>query len=720
MTEDESTPLLTETGTLSVTDLDGADEAKFLAGNGTPSAGALGSLAITEGGAWTYQVDNSKVQYLGEGETKVETFTVQSVDGTEHTVTITITGVNDAAVITGSDSGSVTEDESTPLLTETGTLSVTDLDGADEAKFLAGNGTPSAGAWGSLAITEGGAWTYQVDNSKVQYLGEGETKVETFTVQSVDGTEHTVTITITGVNAWTGTYTSTPAQQGAVRLGRAKPGLTRSTRYRDQVETFTVQSVDGTEHTVTITITGVNDAAVITGSDSGSVTEDESTPLLTETGTLSVTDLDGADEAKFLAGNGTPSAGALGSLAITEGGAWTYNVDNSKVQYLGEGETKVETFTVQSVDGTEHTVTITITGVNDAAAVITGSDSGSVTEDESTPLLTETGTLSVTDLDGADEAKFLAGNGTPSAGALGSLAITEGGAWTYQVDNSKVQYLGEGETKVETFTVQSVDGTEHTVTITITGVNDAAVITGSDSGSVTEDESSPLLTETGTLSVTDLDGADEAKFLAGNGTPSAGALGSLAITEGGAWTYQVDNSKVQYLGEGETKVETFVVTSVDGTEHTVTITITGVNDEAVITGTDTGSVTEDESTPLLTETGTLSVTDLDGDEAKFLAGNGTPSAGALGSLAITEGGAWTYQVDNSKVQYLGEGRDQGRDLHRAVCGWHRAHRHHHHHRRQRCGGHSPAPTPAACDRRREHPAADRDRHPERDRSGRRR
>ncbi|WP_429155672.1 retention module-containing protein, partial [Aeromonas media] len=326
---------------------------------------------------------------------------------------------------------------------------------------------------------------------------------------------------------------------------------------------------------VTGTVTPVNDAAIIAGSDTGGVTEDESTPLLTETGTLSVTDLDGADEAKFVAGNGTPSAGALGSLAITEGGAWTYNVDNSKVQYLGEGEIKVETFTVQSVDGTEHTVTITITGVNDSA-VIGGTDSGAVTEDEAKPTLTETGTLSVTDLDGADEAKFLAGNGTPSAGALGSLAITEGGAWTYQVDNSKVQYLGEGETKVETFTVQSVDGTEHTVTITITGVNDSAVIGGTDSGAVTEDESTPLLTETGTLSVTDLDGADEAKFLAGNGTPSAGALGSLAITEGGAWTYQVDNSKVQYLGEGETKVETFVVTSVDGTEHTVTITITGV------------------------------------------------------------------------------------------------------------------------------------------------
>ncbi|WP_422842109.1 VCBS domain-containing protein, partial [Aeromonas dhakensis] len=495
------------------------------------------------------------MQYLGEGETKVETFVVESVDGTTHTVTITITGVNDAAVITGSDTGGVTEDEANPTLTETG----------------------------------------NVDNSKVQYLGEGETKVET----------------------------------------------------------FVVESVDGTTHTVTITITGVNDAAVITGSDTGGVTEDEANPTLTETGTLSVTDVDGADEAKFVSGNGTPSVGALGSLTITEGGTWTYNVDNSKVQYLGEGETKVETFVVESVDGTTHTVTITITGVNDSA-VIGGVDSGNVVEDETNPTLTETGTLTVSDVDGADEAKFVSGNGTPSVGALGSLTITEGGTWTYNVDNSKVQYLGEGETKVETFTVASVDGTTHTVTIT--GVNDSAVIGGVDSGNVVEDETNPTLTETGTLTVSDVDGADEAKFVAGNGTPSAGALGSLSITETGAWTYNVDNSKVQYLGEGETKVETFTVASVDGTTHTVTITITGVNDAAVITGSDTGGVTEDEANPTLTETGTLTVTDVDGaDEAKFVAGNGTPSAGALGSLTITEGGTWTYNVDNSKVQYLGEG-----------------------------------------------------------------
>ncbi|WP_141742670.1 VCBS domain-containing protein, partial [Aeromonas hydrophila] len=129
--------------------------------------------------------------------------------------------------------------------------------------------------------------------------------------------------------------------------------------------------------------------------------------------------------------------------------------------------------------------------------------------------------------------------------------------WSYNVDNSKVQYLGEGETKVETFTVESVDGTTHTVTITITGVNDGAVVAGDDLGAVTEDLNvvGGKLSDSGVLTISDAD-QGQATFVAGNGTPSNGALGSLSITETGAWSYNVDNSKVQYLGEGETKVET--------------------------------------------------------------------------------------------------------------------------------------------------------------------
>ncbi|MBO1405525.1 hypothetical protein BVJ64_19155, partial [Vibrio cholerae] len=384
-----------------------------------------------------------------------------------------------------------------------------------------------------------------------------------------------------------------------------------------------------------------------------------------------ISDLDGADEVAFKTDptSITASDGALGSLSITADGTWTYNVDNSKVQYLGKDEQKVETFIVQSVDGTPHTVTIIITGVNDGSVQISGSDdAGAVTEDLNvvSGQLSDSGQLKISDLDGADEVAFKTDptSITASDGALGRLSITANGTWTYNVDNSLVQYLGKGETKQETFTVQSVDGTPHTVTITITGVNDDSVqISGSDdAGAVTEDLNvvSGLLSDSGQLKISDLDGADEVAFKtdAASIKASDGALGSLSITADGTWTYNVDNSKVQYLGKDEQKVETFTVQSVDGTEHTVTITITGVNDGSVqISGSDAaGAVTEDLNvvSGQLSDSGQLKISDLDGaDEVAFKTDptSITASDGALGRLSITANGTWTYNVDNNKVQY---------------------------------------------------------------------
>ncbi|WP_232471794.1 hypothetical protein [Aeromonas salmonicida] len=51
-------------------------------------------------------------------------------------------------------------------------------------------------------------------------------------------------------------------------------------------------------------------------------------------------------------------------------------------------------------------------------------------------------------------------------------------------------------------------------------VNDGAVISGNDTGAVLEDESTPTLTETGSLTVTDVDGADEAKFVPATAWPA--------------------------------------------------------------------------------------------------------------------------------------------------------------------------------------------------------
>ena len=73
------------------------------------------------------------MQALNVGQTLTDTFTATTVDGTAQLVTVTINGANDAAVITGPVTGTVTEaggvNNGTPgTPTATGNLNSTDVD----------------------------------------------------------------------------------------------------------------------------------------------------------------------------------------------------------------------------------------------------------------------------------------------------------------------------------------------------------------------------------------------------------------------------------------------------------------------------------------------------------------------------------------------------------------------------------------------------------------
>src|SRR6185295_3844241 len=172
----------------------------------------------------------------------------------------------------------------------------------------------------------------------------------------------------------------------------------------------------------------------------------------------------------------TGAAGNLGSLSLAANGDYTYSVANSAVQYLGENETKVDTFTVTALDGTSKQVSFTIHGTNDAA-VIGAPTVADVTEDvavNGAGNLTAVGSISISDVD-QNQASFLTPP-TGAAGNLGNLSLAANGQYTYSVANSAVQYLGQNETKVDTFTVTALDGTSKQVSFTITGQNDASVI----------------------------------------------------------------------------------------------------------------------------------------------------------------------------------------------------------------------------------------------------
>src|SRR5664279_3919545 len=112
-----------------------------------------------------------------------------------------------------------------------------------------------------------------------------------------------------------------------------------------------------------------NSAAVIGTPTNSTVTEDTSPQTLTALGSISISDAN-AGQAAFKT-TVIAAAGDLGALSIAANGAYVYSVADSKVQYLGAGETKIDTFTVTSLDGTTKQVSFTIIGVNDTCLLYT-------------------------------------------------------------------------------------------------------------------------------------------------------------------------------------------------------------------------------------------------------------------------------------------------------------------------------------------------------------
>ncbi|WP_222103729.1 VCBS domain-containing protein, partial [Shewanella xiamenensis] len=514
--------------------------------------------------------------------------------------------------------------------------------------------------------------------TEIQQLGEGQLLHDSFTVHSADGTTHTISVDIVGTNdvpvltaqsqsvtedgsLLTGQMVATDMDTGdtlTFSLANSVDGFTLNADgsysfdptdaayqhlAQGQTETLsipiTVTDSAGATSTanLTITLTGSNDGAIISGTDASAVTEDTQ---LTTSGQLTVTDIDDQESA-FTAQAKT--AGSYGSFTLAADGHWTYTLDNSlpTVQALGQNATLTDSLTVQSVDGTTHTITVTING-HDDGAVIAGVDSGTVTEDANLTAgqLETHGQLTISDPD-AGQDHFTAQ--THVAGSYGTFSLDADGQWRYSADNSQtaIQQLKAGATLTDSFTVTSADGTNHTVTVTLAGTDDGALISGTDASAVTEDTQ---LTTQGQLTVTDIDDQESAFTAQAN---TAGSYGSFTLAADGRWTYTLDNSlpAVQALGQNATLTDSLTVQSVDGTTHTITVTINGHDDGAVIAGVDSGAVTEDANLTAgqLETHGQLTISDPDAGQDHFTAQ--THVAGSYGTFSLDADGQWHYSAD---------------------------------------------------------------------------
>ncbi|GAB1847191.1 hypothetical protein MyNCGM683_20350, partial [Achromobacter xylosoxidans] len=661
--------------------------------------GQYGSFTLDQNGKWTYKLDNANpdVKALKDGEHLTDTITVTVDDGhggkATQVITITVDGTSDGAVITpskpGDDKGTVQEDTT---LTASGKLDVVDPD-AGEAVFRPQ--TDFQGQYGKFSIDANGNWSFKLDNDAkaIQQLGAKDHLTETFTVVTADGTTGQVTITINGTNdaptisgvatgavkedaadttvsgqlakqdvdatdkhTWSvnnegkgqyGTFTVDQNGKWTYVLDNDSAKVQALTEGQKVTDTITVTVDDGHGGTatqvITVDITGTNDAAVITpskpGDDKGTVQEDTT---LTANGKLDIVDKD-AGQASFKPQ--TDFQGQYGTFSIDANGNWSFKLDNDAkaIQQLGAKESLTETFTVTSADGTTGKVIITINGTNDAPT-ISGTATGAVKEDGTQ---TVTGQLAKADVDVNDKHTWSLNN--DGKGQYGTFTLDQSGKWTYVLDNNsaKVQALAEGQKATDSITVTVDDGNggkaTQVITIDITGTNDAPTIGGTATGAVKEDGT---LVTTGQLTKTDVDTNDTHTWSVNN--EGKGQYGTFTVDQNGKWTYTLDNAstKVQALKEGETVTDTIKVTVDDGHGGTavkeITVTVTGTNDIAKITGQSTGAVIEDKT---LVTTGKLTVSDADAGQSALIAQ--TNVAGKYGTFSIDANGNWTYTLNNS-------------------------------------------------------------------------
>jgi len=222
-------------------------------------------------------------------------------------------------------------------------------------------------------------------------------------------------------------------------------------------------------------VNGTNDLATVT-SEIKPVSEGDTAGALNTSGKLTVGDLD-AGQNHVVA---QTVDGAYGTIAVAEDGTWTFT-SNGAHNELTQGQAVSQSLVVSSADGSaKGTITVNITGTQDVASV--SSESKPVTEGDTAGALNTSGKLTVGDLD-AGQNHVVA---QTVEGTYGTIAVAEDGTWTF-TSNGAHNELTQGQAVSQSLDVSSADGSAAgTITVNITGSNDAPVLSVSTQSTVVQ------------------------------------------------------------------------------------------------------------------------------------------------------------------------------------------------------------------------------------------
>jgi len=582
--------------------------------------GDFNALAAGESATITFQyyaVDSSSTQANGESNTSEPA-----------TVTLTIMGTNDQPVVsdvtTTVNEVDLSDTQAHEDFTYTGQLSVSDNDTSDTHTFSIENGSfhvsiTTVGSDGSESTITLPSWAvnllvfthqleislnadtgeYTVSSTLFNTLGSNQSMSVSFDYSAndnrgYDGSDGT------NENSQSDTATATLVVQGTNDQPVAYPDSTTQweqllVNSPSEDALFTGILPFGTDEDITNTLhyEGVD------ANHDGVVDVVTTSPVQTSDGTTPVVD---------------PS-----QTVVTVDANGVYHVTNPTFDALAAGETATVTFQYVISDGMGYdgsdgvnesstsepqTVTLTIKGTNDQPVVSDVSDAQNETLNGNN---TFTGTLSASDADVNDTHTFaIKSHSIHSDNPLVTdVHVTVNPDGTYSV-NGNFDALAAGESATITFQYRADDHSGSptwdesrysdyaTVTLTVTGTNDQPVVSDV---SVSQPEAlDGINTFEGTLSASDADVSDTHTFFAVDnslhvesdvpvGTPTlvvnedgtysvSGDFNALATGESATITFQyyaVDSSTSQANGESNTSESA-----------TVTLTITGTNDQPVV------------------------------------------------------------------------------------------------------------------------------------------
>lgn len=595
-------------------------------GVGTLIHGQYGDLQLNADGSYTY-VQNGLAP-PGGGVT--DTFTYSVADGYGSTsnaqLVINLSSMNTAPTLTGGTTSAIVEssassyaltgklafsdaDANDALTVSVGgqTVSLTDPNGVDISATLTADQIAKITAAFSVPTGQVGTagsldWTYQLADSAIHFLAAGEVVTFVTRVQVRDLNNEVsfqdVTIKITGTND--------------------KP-VFDTVNLRDPNVYMTLSEV-----------------ALETGSANSQ----------SRFGALYFTDLDAHDvHSVSVIMKGAGYLGTMTAQVVQEpsdagGGVvmTNFSIPDKRFDALAANQTVTQTYTISVTDSkgavTKQDVTVVLTGAEDLPT-ISGTSKLSWVEGQAASY-TKTGSLTFSDVDltdrlttsiGAQSIVLKAADGsditsyisdsqatllknafTMPTGDLGKNIGTS--AWTYAINDSALDFLGENDVLTVNTTVQVDDGMGGTasqvVSVSVRGINDAptvkAYVSGDAAIAATVNEladvngKTTLDTASGNFTFKDADLSD--KHTVSVKAAGTGYIGTLTAnvstdTTGGkdgavSWSFSAQDKALDFLTAGQTVTQTYTISISDGksgvVKQDVTITLTGASEQFLFAG----------------------------------------------------------------------------------------------------------------------------------------